>query len=72
MAIEDAVVLGQRVGEFDDVEALFTAFTARRFDRCRTILEGSVAIGQMEMDDAPFADQRALSARLGAAIRESI
>jgi hypothetical protein len=52
MAIEDAVVLGQMVGGFDDPDALFKAFTARRFGRCRTILEGSVAIGQMEMDDA--------------------
>jgi 2-polyprenyl-6-methoxyphenol hydroxylase-like FAD-dependent oxidoreductase len=54
MAIEDAVVLGQMVGGFDDPDALFKAFTARRFGRCRTILEGSVAIGQMEMDDAPL------------------
>lgn len=72
MAIEDAVVLGQMVGRYEDTAALFADFTQRRFERCRTILEGSVAIGQMEMDDAPFADQRALSASLGAAIREPI
>lgn len=72
MAIEDAVVLGQMVGQFDDAEALFTAFTERRFARCKTILEGSVAIGQLELDDAPFAEQRALSARLGATLREAI
>lgn len=72
MAIEDAVVLGRMVGQFDGVEALFTAFTERRFDRCKTILEGSVAIGQLELDDAPFAEQRALSARLGATLREAI
>lgn len=72
MAIEDAVVLGEMVGQHDDVEALFTAFTQRRHERCRIILEGSVAIGQLELDGAPFAEQRALGARLGATIREAI
>lgn len=73
MAIEDAVVLGELVATHgDDVEALFAAFTERRYERCRTILEGSVAIGDLEMAEAPVAEQRALSARLGAAIREPI
>ncbi|WP_068086579.1 FAD-dependent monooxygenase [Novosphingobium rosa] len=72
MAIEDAVVLGRLVNEHDDIEALFTAFTDRRYERCRAILEGSVAIGQLELDDAPFAEQRALSVSLGSILREPI
>lgn len=72
MAIEDAVVLGDLISDHDDVEALFTAFTQRRYERCRTILEGSVAIGDLELAEAPLAEQRGLSARLGAVIREAI
>lgn len=72
MAIEDAVVIGRLVAEHEDVEALFTAFTARRYERCRTILEGSVAIGDLEMAEAPIAEQRALSGKVSAFIREPI
>ncbi|PZU11015.1 FAD-dependent monooxygenase [Sphingomonas sp.] len=72
LAIEDAVVLGELVGLIDDVETLFPAFTARRFERCRTILEGSVKIGDLEQADTPLAEQRALSASLGRVIREPI
>lgn len=72
MAIEDAVVLGELAREIRDIESLFTAFTVRRYERCRTILEGSVAIGELEMAEAPFSKQRELSARLGTVIREPI
>ncbi|WP_267381423.1 MULTISPECIES: FAD-dependent monooxygenase [unclassified Sphingomonas] len=72
LAIEDAVVLGAMVAEADDVSGLFRAFTERRFQRCKTILEGSVAIGDLEMAAAPFLQQRELSARLGAVIREPV
>lgn len=72
MAIEDAVVLGELSGQIDDVETLFQRFTARRYERCRIILEGSVAIGDLEMAHASVADQRALSMKLGAVIREEI
>lgn len=72
MAIEDAVVLGELAREHEDVESLFTAFTERRYDRCRFILEGSVAIGELEMAEAPIGEQRELSARISRRIREPI
>ncbi|MEE4455185.1 FAD-dependent monooxygenase [Novosphingobium resinovorum] len=72
MAIEDAAVLGELAGGIEDVETLFTTFTARRYERCRTILEGSVAIGELEMAEAPVAEQRALSARISRLIQEPI
>jgi 2-polyprenyl-6-methoxyphenol hydroxylase-like FAD-dependent oxidoreductase len=72
MAIEDAVVLGELAAEMGDVEALFTAFTARRYERCKAILEGSVAIGDLEMAEAPVAEQRELSARISRIILEPI
>ncbi|MGE4432166.1 MAG: FAD-dependent monooxygenase [Sphingobium sp.] len=72
LAIEDAAVLGELAREIDDVETLFTTFTMRRYDRCRTILEGSVAIGELEMAEAPVSEQRALSARISKLIQEPI
>jgi 2-polyprenyl-6-methoxyphenol hydroxylase-like FAD-dependent oxidoreductase len=72
MAIEDAVVLGELVGRIEGGESLFDSFTARRYERCRAILEGSVAIGDLEHADVPFAEQRALSASIGQIIREPI
>jgi 2-polyprenyl-6-methoxyphenol hydroxylase-like FAD-dependent oxidoreductase len=49
-AIEDALVLTQELSGADDLEAALEAFMARRFDRCRFIVEGSEAIGAWEMD----------------------
>ena len=72
MAIEDAVVLGEMMPNFSDAETLFRAFTERRYERCRAILEGSVAIGRLEMEGASVAAQRDLSARISSVIREPI
>lgn len=72
MAIEDAAVLGELAAGIEDVETLFTTFTTRRYDRCRTILEGSVAIGELEMAEAPVSEQRALSARISKLIQEPV
>lgn len=72
MAIEDAVVLGEMMPNFSDAETLFPAFTERRYERCRAILEGSVAIGKLEMEGASVAAQRDLSAKISSVIREPI
>ena len=72
LAIEDAVVLGELAGEIEHVPTLFARFMERRYERCRAILEGSVAIGELEMASAPPAEQRALSARLSKVIVEPI
>jgi len=49
-AIEDALVLAQELERSADVESGLAAFTHRRFDRCRTIVEGSERVGQWEQD----------------------
>src|SRR3954452_8929186 len=43
IALEDAVVLDEMLGAGDDVEALLEAFVARRWERCRLVVEQSVA-----------------------------
>jgi 2-polyprenyl-6-methoxyphenol hydroxylase-like FAD-dependent oxidoreductase len=72
LAIEDAVVLGELASICDSVDDLLHKFMERRFERCRTILEGSVQLGELEMAGASVAEQRALSGRLNMVIRQDI
>lgn len=49
-AIEDAIVLAEEVATDRELEASLAAYSARRFDRCKMIVEGSEAIGAWEQD----------------------
>lgn len=49
-AIEDGVVLAECLAACDGHEEAFTEYTARRYDRCRLVVESSVRIGEYEMD----------------------
>ena len=49
-AVEDGIVLADELSTSESVAAALQAYTSRRFDRCRTILEGSEAIGRWEQD----------------------
>jgi 2-polyprenyl-6-methoxyphenol hydroxylase-like FAD-dependent oxidoreductase len=49
-AVEDGIVLADELSASDSVAAALQAYSSRRFDRCRTILEGSEAIGRWEQD----------------------
>lgn len=62
MAVEDGLVLADELARHDDVEAALTAFTARRFERARMVVENSVRIGEIEMAGG---DQRDANAMLG-------
>jgi 2-polyprenyl-6-methoxyphenol hydroxylase-like FAD-dependent oxidoreductase len=53
MAIEDAVVLAELAAEFDDVAALAEAFTARRYERCRFVVESSAQIAAWQTRTPP-------------------
>jgi 2-polyprenyl-6-methoxyphenol hydroxylase-like FAD-dependent oxidoreductase len=55
-AIEDGVVLAEALSETDDIEKAFTRYTERRYERCKLIVESSVAIGEYEMDPAAHPD----------------
>jgi 2-polyprenyl-6-methoxyphenol hydroxylase-like FAD-dependent oxidoreductase len=62
MAVEDGLVLAEELAKTDDVETALTAFTARRFERARMVVENSVRIGEIEMAGG---DQRDANAMLG-------
>jgi 2-polyprenyl-6-methoxyphenol hydroxylase-like FAD-dependent oxidoreductase len=49
-AIEDAIVLAEEMVKDVPVPAALEAFTARRYDRCRAIVEGSEQVGRWEQD----------------------
>lgn len=53
IGIEDAIVLAQELERTDEIETALTAFTARRYERCRTVVENSVRLGDMERSGAP-------------------
>jgi 2-polyprenyl-6-methoxyphenol hydroxylase-like FAD-dependent oxidoreductase len=49
-AIEDGIVLAEELAKDRPVTDALEAFTARRFERCRAIVEGSEMVGKWEQD----------------------
>lgn len=49
-AIEDGIVLAEELGRGVPVEAALDAFSQRRYERCKFIVEGSARIGEWEQD----------------------
>ena len=49
-AIEDGIVLTEELARDVPVTGALDAFTARRYERCRAIVEGSEKVGQWEQD----------------------
>jgi 2-polyprenyl-6-methoxyphenol hydroxylase-like FAD-dependent oxidoreductase len=49
-AIEDALVLRQELTADQELSGALEAFTRRRYERCKLIVEGSEAIGRWEQD----------------------
>jgi 2-polyprenyl-6-methoxyphenol hydroxylase-like FAD-dependent oxidoreductase len=50
IAVESALVLAEELGKAATVEAGLAAYCARRFERCRDVIETSVAVGQLQLD----------------------
>jgi 2-polyprenyl-6-methoxyphenol hydroxylase-like FAD-dependent oxidoreductase len=50
IAIEDGIVLAQELGGDGPLEAALERFTARRFERCRLVVENSAQLGAWEQD----------------------
>jgi 2-polyprenyl-6-methoxyphenol hydroxylase-like FAD-dependent oxidoreductase len=49
IGVEDGIVLAQTLAESDSVEAALAAFEARRWERCRMVVENSVRLAQIEI-----------------------
>jgi 2-polyprenyl-6-methoxyphenol hydroxylase-like FAD-dependent oxidoreductase len=60
MAVEDALVLGQELQHAGSVGEAFAGFMARRYERCRLVVENSLEIGRREQRQAPIEEQTQL------------
>jgi 2-polyprenyl-6-methoxyphenol hydroxylase-like FAD-dependent oxidoreductase len=72
LAIEDAIVLAELLREPVPVAELLERFAARRYPRCRTVVEGSVRLGELEMARAPNEVHRQTMLAISAAILQPI
>lgn len=50
IAVEDSVVLAQELAATNDLSAALSTFTARRYERCRVIVDNSHTLGEWEKD----------------------
>ena len=64
MAIEDALVLAEELARHDEPEAAFTAYRTRRIERCRYIVENSLAICRGQLGLAPPVDNAKATAEM--------
>jgi 2-polyprenyl-6-methoxyphenol hydroxylase-like FAD-dependent oxidoreductase len=53
MAVESAIVLAEELERASSVEAGLQAYQDRRFDRCRDVIESSIAIGKLQLEHGP-------------------
>lgn len=51
IGIEDAIVLAEEIGRSADLPAAIAAFEARRWERCRMVVENSFRLGELEMNN---------------------
>jgi 2-polyprenyl-6-methoxyphenol hydroxylase-like FAD-dependent oxidoreductase len=49
LGMEDAIVLVEELDKASSIEAAVTAYTKRRFERCRMVVENSLRLGEIEM-----------------------
>ncbi|MEZ0244915.1 MAG: FAD-dependent monooxygenase [Sphingomonas sp.] len=53
MAVESAVVLAQELERADTAEAALAAYEERRYERCRDVVETSLAVGAAQLAGGP-------------------
>lgn len=64
LSIEDGVVLGECLSDTANVEKSLQEYESQRYGRCRMVLEGSLALGRLEMAGASIEEQTAASVAL--------
>jgi len=66
MAVESGIVLAQELARARSVEQGLAAYQARRFDRCRDVIDSSLAVGRLQLDHGePAAHAAILEGALG-------
>ncbi len=72
MAIEDSIVLADEIAKADTPEAAFTSYRARRFERCRFIVETSLAICHGQIGKGPPVDNAAATREMFAVVAQPL
>jgi len=72
MAIEDSIVLAEELAKADTPEEAFAAYRERRFERCRYIVESSLAICHGQIGKGPPVDNHAATADMFKVVAEPI
>ena len=62
ISVEDGLVLAEELAAAPSVEAALTRYVARRFERCRLVVENSVRLGEIETQGGRPEDHQALMA----------
>ena len=64
MAIEDSIVLAEELAKADTPEEAFSAYRERRFERCKYIVESSLAICHGQIGKGPPVDNHTATAEM--------
>jgi 2-polyprenyl-6-methoxyphenol hydroxylase-like FAD-dependent oxidoreductase len=72
IGIEDAIVLAEECDRAESVASALTAFEARRWDRCRMVVENSARLGHIETSHGDKAEHARLMGESFAALCEEI
>lgn len=72
MAIEDSLVLADELAKASSVSEAFAGFQQRRFERCRYIVESSVAICKGQIGEGPLLNNAEESAKMFQVIAEPL
>ena len=72
MAIEDSLVLAEELTNHDTPAAAFKAYRDRRFERCRYIVEKSLAICYGQIGKGPLVDNGKATAEMFGIVSQPI
>ena len=72
MAIEDAIVIAEELARHEEPGAAFAAFRARRFERCRYVIERSLEICRGQLGQGPLIDNAKAGAEMNALLAQPI
>lgn len=72
LAIEDGLVLAEELARRDDIEAAFSAYRERRFERCAYIVRASLAICRGQLGKGPLIDNARATAEMFALTAQPI
>jgi 2-polyprenyl-6-methoxyphenol hydroxylase-like FAD-dependent oxidoreductase len=72
ISVEDALVLSELLGTSTSIETALQSFEARRWERCRMVVENSVRVGELEQSHADHAQMGAIMVQSLLALRVDI